>query len=78
MSSAVSHLRLLDIVVISAERLCEGEYCCLGHRRKVSALSLLYEIYHRVNHPMNEYLRNLVAARNTRASAALGELDLVI
>ena len=27
---------------------------------------------------MNEYLNNFVAARNTRASAALGELALVI
>ena len=49
-------------------------------RRKVSALSLClpYEIYHRVDHPMNEYLNQFVAARNTRALAALGELALTI
>ena len=34
---------LLDSIVRSAEELCEGELCCLGHRRKVSALCLLYE-----------------------------------
>ena len=62
----------------SAERLSEGELCCLGHKRKVSALCLLNKIYHRVNRPINEYLNNFVAARNTRASAALGELDLMI
>ena len=36
------------------------------------------EIYHRVDHPMNEYLNHFVAARNTRASAALCELAFVI
>ena len=36
------------------------------------------KIYHRVYHPMNEYLNCFVAARNTRASAALDELTLVI
>ena len=39
---------------------------------------LLYEIYHRVNHPVNGYLNHFVAARNTTASTALGELALVI
>ena len=34
MSSAESHLSLLDRVVRSAERSYEGEICCLGHRRK--------------------------------------------
>ena len=34
---------LLDSVVRSAERLCEGDLCCLGHRRKVSSLCLLYK-----------------------------------
>ena len=43
----------------------EGELCCLGYRRKVSGLSLLYEIYHRVDHPINEYLNHFVAVRNT-------------
>ena len=46
-------------VVRSAERLCQGELCYLGHRRKVSALCLLCEIYHRVDHPMNEHLHHL-------------------
>ena len=31
-----------DSVARSAERLCEGELCRWGHRRKVSALYLLY------------------------------------
>ena len=76
MSSAESHLRLLDSTICSVERLCEGELCCLGHRRMVSAL--LDKIYHRVDRPMNEYRKNLVAAHSTRASAPLGELALVI
>ena len=42
MLSAESHLNLLDGSVCSVERLCEGELCCLGHRRKVSALRFLY------------------------------------
>ena len=66
------------IVLRSAERLCEGELCCLGHRRMVSVLVLLYEIYHGVDHPLHEYLNHFVAARNTRASAALIVLALVI
>ena len=45
-SSAESHLCLLDSIGRSAERLCEGELCCLGHRMKGSPLCLLYEIYH--------------------------------
>ena len=49
-----------------------------GHRRKVSALCLLYKIYHRVDHPMNDCLNHVDAARNTRASAALEELALVV
>ena len=51
--SAESHLGLLDSVVRSAERLCEDELCWLGHRKMASVLCLLYEIYHRVDHPMN-------------------------
>ena len=78
MSFTESHLGLLDRIFRSAERLCEGELCCLGHRRKVSALCLLYEIYYRVDHPMNEYLKHFVAVRNTRPSATLDELALVI
>ena len=41
-------------------------------------MCLLYKIYHRVGHPMKKYLNSFVAARNTMASAALGELALVI
>ena len=35
--SAQSHLGLLDRIVRSTERFCEGKLCCLGHRRKFSA-----------------------------------------
>ena len=41
MVSVEYHLSLLDCIIRSAERLCEGELCCLGHRRWVSALYLL-------------------------------------
>ena len=77
MSSTESYLSLLNSVRIS-ERLCETEFCCLGHRGKVSALWLLYEIYPRVDHHRKDYVKHFVAARNARASAALGELALVI
>ena len=77
MSSSESHLCLLNSIFRSAARSCEGELCSLPHK-KVSALWLLYEIYHRVDYPMNGYLNNFLAARNTRASAALGELSLVV
>ena len=73
MSSAESHLSLLDSVVRSAEMLCESERCCLGHSRKVTALCLLHKIHHRAKHPLH-----FVATRNTRASAALCELASVI
>ena len=75
-SSAESHLEFLDSIVRSAERLCKGELCCLGHRKKVSALCLVYRIYHRVEHPMgykiyhrvnnpmNEFLSHFVADRS--------------
>ena len=56
MSSVESHLDLQDSVVCSAERLCKEKVCCLEHRRKVSALCLLYKIYHRVDRTMNEHL----------------------
>ena len=77
MSSAESHLGLLDGIARSTERLCEGELCFLAHGRKVSALCLLHKMYHRVNHPMNGHLNYFVAAHNTRALAALGGLALV-
>ena len=76
MLSAESHLGLLDSIVRSADRLCEGEHCSMEHRRKVSALCLLYMIYHRVDNPMNEYVNYFVAVRNTRASAAVSELAM--
>ena len=41
--------------------------------RLVSVLYFLYKIYHRGDHPINEYLKHFVATRNTRASAALGD-----
>ena len=75
MSLAESRLGLLDRIVCSAERFCVGELCCSGNRRKISALCLLYNIYHSVDYPNNEYLNNFVAARNNRAAAALGELS---
>ena len=50
MSSADSHLIWLESVVRSAERLCEGDLCYLGHRKKVSVLCLLHEIYHKAGH----------------------------
>ena len=78
MSPAKSHLGFLNSIVRTEEKLCEGDFCCLGHKMKVSALCLLYKIYHRVNHPMIEYLNHFVAARITRASASLGELALMI
>ena len=40
-------------------------------------LCLLYEIYHRVDHHMHGYLNHFIAARITRALAALGDLALV-
>ena len=60
MSSAESYLSLLNSIVRSAETVCKGEDCCLLYRRKGSALCLRYEIYHRVDHPMNEYLSNFL------------------
>ena len=77
-AGGVSYLGWLDGIVRSAEKLCDGELCCLGYRRKVNILYLRYKIYHRVGHSMNEYLNRFVIARNTRALAALGVLALVI
>ena len=45
---------------------------------EVSALCLLYKIYHRKEHPLHEYLHHFVAARNTRGSAALCEVAYLI
>ena len=35
-------------------------------------------IYHRVIHLLNKYLKHFVVTRNTRTSAALGEMVLMI
>ena len=78
MTSEEYHLDLLDIFACSLERLCGSELCCLEHRRKVSALCLLYEIYYRVDHPKNNNLKQFVATRNAQASGALDELALAI
>ena len=67
MSSAGSHLSLLDSVVHSAERLCEGELCCFGLRKKVRTLCLFCRIYHGADHFLHEYLHHFVGARNTGA-----------
>ena len=74
MSSPESLLGLLDSILRSVERLCKCELYSLGHTRKISALCSLYKIYHRVDHPMNEYLYHFIAAHNTRVSAVLGEV----
>ena len=47
-------------------------------QKEGQSLCLLYEIYHRADHPLHEYLHHFVAARNTRGSAAVCELVLVI
>ena len=77
-SSAESHLSLIDSVVCSAERLCEGKLFRLGQRKRVSALRVLYESYHIADHLLHEYLHHLVVARNSRVAAALDELAVVI
>ena len=59
-SSAESRLGLLDSVARSAERLCEGELCCLGHIRSVSVLYLLYRTYNRADPPLPAYLHHFV------------------
>ena len=57
MSSSESSLGLLYSVVRSTERSCEAEFCYLGHRRKANDLCFLYEICHRVDRPINEYMK---------------------
>ena len=78
MSSVESHLGLLDSIVSSAEMSCEDEHCYLAHRRKVTALCLLYEIYRRVDHPINGYLNYFVAVLNSRPFSATRQLAFVI
>ena len=48
-----------------------------GAQKKVSALRLLYHIYHRAKYSLHEYLYHFVAASSTGASTAVGELALV-
>ena len=69
---------LTEYIYRSAERLCEGELCCVRHRRNVSVLCFLYKNYHTVDHPMNKYLNYFVSDRNASTSAVLGVLTLVI
>ena len=71
MSSAGSHLGLLDRVIRSAERWYESELCCLGNRRNDSAFCLFYKIHHIEDHPLHEYLHHCLAD-------ALCELALMI
>ena len=73
-----SHSGLLDSIVCSTERLCEGALGFLGHRRMFRLLGLLYKSYHRLDYPMNQHLNHFVALCSTRDSAALGELALMI
>ena len=49
-----------------------------GARKKCQYLMLLYKIYHREDHPFHVNLHHFVAVRNTRTSAVLGEIALVI
>ena len=62
MSSAKSNLGLQDSVLYSAERLREGEFCCLEYRKNDNALCLMYKIYNRADHSMHENLHYFVAA----------------
>ena len=78
MSSAESHLSLLDSTVRSEVELCEGDICCMQHRRQISTFCLVYEIYYGADHILHEYLHHFVAASNTRGSNALCELAVVI
>ena len=72
MLSAESYLGLLDSIVRSVERLCESELL-FGAQKERQCLVFSLLVYHRVDHSMNEYPNKFVAARNTRAFAALGE-----
>ena len=76
--SRVSFGCLLDSIVRSAERVCEGDLCCLGHRRRVSALCLLYKLYPRVDHTVTKYLKRFIASHNTRTLTTLGKMARVI
>ena len=77
LSSAEFHLSLMDSVARRAERLCEDEFCCFGHRRKVvlcvCSIRLIKEWTTFAGVSVH-----FVAAYNSRASAALRELALVL
>ena len=60
MSSTESQLSSVDRVFRSAERLCERELCCLGHRNRANASCLLCKIYNRTNPHLHEYLHNFL------------------
>ena len=64
------------MVLFTVRKNCESKLCCLRHRRRL--LPFIYSISHRLGHPINENLKHFIAAHNTRALAALGELVLVI
>ena len=76
--SAESDLSLLNPVVRSGEMLCEGGLCFPGTERRSVPCVFFYEIYDRADDLLHEYLHHFVTARNTRVSAALCELVLVI
>ena len=74
----LSLIRVCWLVLFAVRKGCAKVLCCLRHRRKGSTLCLLYKIYHRADHPVHKNLHHFVAVHNTRASAALCELALMI
>jgi hypothetical protein len=66
-SAASCHLRLLDGVVHRAAVLCRATTLCeRSHRRNVSFLCMLYNIYANGSHPLNRFLVRFVPRRVTR------------
>ena len=61
-------------IELFAVRVCYASIALLFGAQKEGQylVFLLYEIYHRVDIPINEYLNHFVAACNTRASIPLG------
>ena len=78
MSPAESYLNLLNSVVCSEERLYKGELLVWGTEGKLERFVCSIKFFHIVDRPINEYLHQFVASRNSRSSAALGKLHLVI
>ena len=78
MSTVESHLGLLVSIVRSVKILCWDELCCLRHKSKVSDLFLLYKIYYRVGHPMNEQSASFSCNLYHFLAAAPDELAFVI